>query len=164
MSGTRFPQSASGIAIGAPIALVLLLRVMSGIGPAESPAAQPTGPEMPAVVSSVSTDLSESDQAAIAWLKENGGRIPERSPMLRPHRGAPEIVAVPTGPAEPDPASVLTLASVAGAGDRAVASINGEIYRVRQSPLEGWTIVQISSRERLVSLEHVDGRVIELRQ
>lgn len=85
-------------------------------------------------------------------------------------------MAVPVGarPAEPDslmshpvdipaipesPIAHLVLNSVAGTGDRVMASINNRVYRVGQEPVPGWVVRSIDTKRRTVVLGHSSGAV-----
>ena len=148
----------------APMAAVLAARVLSSTGPAEAPAAEPEPASTPAAVlqpTVAAPPLTDGQAAAVEYAAGLAGRAITRSPMVRP---APEQTTEPktetlrAAPPPKDPVDDLTLLSVVGKGDRAIASISGRIYRLGDEVVDGWRIQAIDVRERRVTLAHADGR------
>lgn len=152
------------VGILAPMAAVLAARVLSATGPAEAPAAElePTGaPAAMLQATPTAPSLTHEQAAAVEYVAALAQQEITRSPMMRP---APEPEIEPTpetvraAPPSEDPRDDLTLLSVVGKGDRAIASISGRIYRLGDEVVEGWRIQAIDVRERRVTLAHADGR------
>lgn len=152
------------VGILAPMAAVLAARVLSATGPAEAPAAELEPTDTPAAMlqGMVATPpLTDEQTAVVEYVAALAQQVITRSPMMRP---APEPKVEPTtgtvraAPPPEDPSDDLTLLSVLGKGDRAIASISGRIYRLGDEVVEGWRIQAIDVRERRVTLAHADGR------
>lgn len=147
-----------------PIAAIALARVLLSAGPAEAPAAVPGMIDLSrtdAAIASGSASITDRQAAALEYLKtvERGPSL--RSPMATP--APPPVQTDPGGlvtplPQPEDPRESLTLTSVVGKGDRAIASISGRIYRVGDDLADGWQIATIDVAHRQVVLTNQDGR------
>lgn len=148
----------------APMGAVIVARVFFAAGPAEAPAAQASAAPLPTVGLTAAVAppvLTDSQRAAIRYMDSLRDLGASRSPMARPEPPAttpPKLGTVAPAPPPDNPADDLTLNSLLGQGDRAVASISGRLYRVGGEVASGWRLTAVDVRARRVTLTHTDGR------
>ncbi len=153
-----------------PIAAVAAVRVVLGLGPDESPAATIESTAVIPIESdpeTQTTQATEAQKAAMAFILEHDGDDLVRSPMVK--SVAPTDVVASSGPellepAQHDPIAHLVLTSIVGQGARSFASLNGRVYRIGDEVVQGWRITTIDpgSREVLLTNKTGDTRVLEL--
>lgn len=180
-SGATF-RAAPAVAMIAPVLAAAALRFLSDAGPATAPAAIVALSESTLDPAANSADaaaatgpgrepMNVSVSAAIRarqWLSNWTVPPDLTSPMLHPSPApeeapapAPEIAPAPTPPPAADP--TFTVTSILGAGQRAMASINGRVCRIGDEPAPGWRITAIDPVAKKVEIAAPDGRTIGVR-
>ena len=153
------------MALVGPLAVLIVIRVFLGNGPMPSPAAtessDPTYDLQNSAANTSTISLTKKQQDALAWLSGHPLPTEFESPMYHPL--ADES---PNPSQDYDAEKKITpltesvhLSSVAGTGKRAVASINGKLYRIGDEFLKGWTITKIDVVNRQVTCQHTTGIV-----
>ncbi|MBL8744830.1 MAG: hypothetical protein JNK58_00585 [Phycisphaerae bacterium] len=158
----RRTSAAVVVALLAPILAFAVILFVSQAGPASAPAS----PAPTVAIAEPTSTLTKEQARAASWLAS--WTRPDRieSPMLYPTRRPQE--AAPEAPAEApaaEPAASIpefVVKTVMGSGDRAMASINGKVYRVGDEPIPGWKIVSMDSKAKRVELSGPGGRTISI--
>ncbi len=165
-------------ALVAPVAVVMLMRLLGTGYPAHSVAAvpdpapaaaptEPTAPPAPLLASKAEVDR------ALAWLATHrlgiGGKKIARSPMdfepaapvAAPQAPAP-VAPAPTAARATRPTGPVNLSSVMAIEGGALATINGRIVRVGDTLEPGWTVLEIDPRGLCVLIQGPDERRLAL--
>lgn len=168
------------IFIGALFAPVIAVQGVRFLASSELSSASAQVTPAPAEIKlppAVVKPLSPKQSAALEWVRQ-APRVADRSPMEVPRTAAPERTdpdqphgqATPvTGPVDARPVEPpddrprhLKLTGMIGSDADALAAVSGKLRRVGDEPAPGWVIRQIDSRNRLVVLQHTDGRVFTI--
>jgi hypothetical protein len=140
--------------VAAPMVLFLGLKVFLGLGPASSPAADVADPAMPPP--GPPEPMTPEQARALAWLAELQFDPDMASPLNHPHEQPGEVAPAPVVVA-PDPLEGLRLGAVLSTGDSGWATINGTLYRVGQTVVDGFSLRSIDARAQEVELVGPDG-------
>ncbi len=151
------------VALIAPPALFLVLRLLGSAGPATAPAGvAPQQQEAP--LSAAAPQTTNQQRRAMDWLASRPATSDAESPMLHAKHQAeappPAPVAETPAPQADDPP--FAVKSVMGAGDRVMASINGKVYRVGDEPAPGWKITAMDAKTKRVDLTGPGGKTISV--
>jgi len=154
------------MALVGPLAVLFVIRVLLGNGPMPSPAAtepsDPTYDLQNAAANTSTISLTKKQQDALAWLSSHPLPTEFASPMYHPPASddSPNLSQEYGTEKKIAPlAESAHLSSVAGMGKRAVASINGRLYRIGDELPNGWTITKIDVVNRQVTCQHSTGIV-----
>jgi hypothetical protein len=149
----------------APVAAVLILHFSSQFGPRAS-MAQPRQFDTP---TTAGTSNPTQDSELSRWIASLEIGPDMTSPM--DHGPAPQAqidvpVHIPTPPTpEPkyvNPLKDAVLTSVIGTDTNGLASINGHIYRINESPAPGCRVVSIDAKKQVVGITLATGDMFYL--
>lgn len=164
----KAPRKAEALVFAAPIAVVVFLHFSSQLGP-RTTIAQPRSFETPAT--NPTSRPSQSDELT-QWIASLN--ITPDMPSPLDQGPPPQVVVVNPDPTpkpiipEPEPIYVnplenATLTSVIGSGDMGLASIDGRIYRINETPAPGCRVVSIDAKQQTVGITLETGEMFYLR-
>lgn len=157
--------------MSAPVLGAQALHLVGAGGPAVSSAVVTPGGGSPTpnVALVRESPVTPEQTRAIQWLRLRAVDVKVRCPMgqlaiqpLPPVILDTDPVPVPTPHAGPDPLKALAVTAIMTGDEGSLATINGKVYRLGASPLEGWTVTLIDPDQRLVKVTGANGSVVAL--
>ena len=160
-------RKAEALVFAAPIAVVVFLHFSSQLGPRAS-IAQPRSFEPAATNQTAKPKQSDKLTQWIASLN-----ITPDMPSPLDQSPPPQVVVVNPDPTpepiipKPEPIYInplenATLTSVMGSGKTGLASINGRIYRINETPAPGCRVVSIDAKQQTVGITLETGELFYL--
>lgn len=150
----------AGTMAAAPVLALGLLRLLTGAGPQEAPAAPGDGAAAGPAPAVVAAPVSAAQRRAMDWLRSRPAGV-AASPMDHPPAAPAEV-------REPAPAAARAAAveevrpavtAIVGRGAGARALVNGKVLGVGDLVAPGWTVESIDAREQVVGITGPDGVV-----
>jgi len=161
-----------GLALVAPVVLVVAARFLIGLTPSQSHAAVPEA--APALTDPVTRALTPSQQRLVAYLAMQATTravvpspmdqvpTPLPPPVTQTPAPAPAVLAIPA--IEARPAAQLMLSAIM-AGDNpasALVMISGKVYRLGEDVTPGWTLTKIDAQTLTITLRGTDNQEFTL--
>jgi len=160
----KSPRSAGLGATAAPVLVVALLVLMSGVSDPQRSVAEPGLFEETALDSAIPRPtLTPAQQAAIEYaaslpeLDADASPFPEGQP--EPQTPAPTNRSAPD---QPEEQPMFTVTALVASDRGAVALINGKPHRQGDALPGGWSIQRIDAQKKIVVIEHGAGDTVRL--
>ena len=161
-----------GLALVAPVVLVVAARFLIGLSPSQSHAAVPDA--APAPTDPVTRALTPSQRKLVAYIALSTSTravvtspmdqvpAPQTPPVTQTPAPAPAIVATPAIEARPA-AQLMLSAIMAGANPAsALVMISGKVYRLGEDVTPGWTLTKIDAQSLTITLRGTDNQEFTL--